>query len=84
LIKTLLYASKTLRIKEIGIAGGVSANSYLRLRLQEESEKRNYNYYIPKFEYCTDNAAMIAKVGEKKYLNKEFSSLADTLYSRKK
>ncbi len=58
-------------IKEIAIAGGVSANSELRKRLASFSQ--NHNVYIPKFEYCTDNAAMIAITGYYKYLQKDFT-----------
>ena len=63
LFKKLVKASQELNISEIAIAGGVSANSEIRSRLQEEGKKRNWNTYIPKFEYCTDNAAMIAITG---------------------
>ena len=65
-------------IKEIAIAGGVSANSYLRKRLQELSKINNYKLYIPKFEYCTDNAAMVAIAGYYKYLNREFAKQNET------
>lgn len=59
----LEMAAKDLNIKHIAIAGGVSANSGLRARLQETGEKLGWKTYIPKFEYCTDNAAMIAITG---------------------
>ncbi len=55
--------AKDLNIKEIAIAGGVSANSVLRSRLQQTGDKLGWKTYIPKFEYCTDNAAMIAITG---------------------
>ena len=58
-------------IKEIAIAGGVSANSELRKRLSSYSQ--NHNVYIPKFEYCTDNAAMIAITGYYKFLQQDFA-----------
>ncbi|HRF77518.1 MAG TPA: tRNA (adenosine(37)-N6)-threonylcarbamoyltransferase complex transferase subunit TsaD, partial [Chitinophagales bacterium] len=60
-------------IKQITIAGGVSANSYLRKRLIALGEKENWEVFIPKFEYCTDNAAMIAITGYYKFLNKQFA-----------
>ena len=66
-------ALKQENINQIAIAGGVSANSELRKRLLE-LEKENYEVFIPKFEYCTDNAGMIAIAGYYKYLNQEFSS----------
>ena len=79
LIKTLMQklkkAAKEYRVKEIAIAGGVSANSGLRRTLQEEAKKSGWNIYIPKFEYCTDNAAMIAMAAHFKYLAGEFSSI---------
>lgn len=55
------------KVNRIAIAGGVSANSYLRKQLQLLGQKLNFEVYIPKFEYCTDNAAMIAMAGAIKY-----------------
>lgn len=60
----LIAASNELGIKEIALAGGVSANSELRERLLSEGHKRNWTTHIPRFEYCTDNAAMIAITGK--------------------
>ena len=68
LIDKIEIASELTNINNIAIAGGVSANSYLRKKLLELGEKNSYNIYIPKFEYCTDNAAMIAIAGKYKYL----------------
>ncbi len=59
-------------IKHLAIAGGVSANSGLRNVLKELSKKQKFKLYIPKIEYCTDNAAMIGIVGYYKYLKKDF------------
>lgn len=59
-------------IKDIAIAGGVSANSGLRAGLQSLAQEMNWNVFIPAFEYCTDNAAMIAIAGYHKYLNRDF------------
>ncbi len=67
----LKKAIKQTGIKNIAIAGGVSANSELRKRLT--SFDKDYNVYIPKFEYCTDNAAMIAITGYYKYLQQDFA-----------
>ncbi len=61
-------------IKDVAIAGGVSANSGLRQALNEELNAGRWQVYIPKFEYCTDNAAMVAINGYYKYLNKDFAS----------
>lgn len=75
LILKLKKAAKITGIKNIAIAGGVSANSGLRDRLQEEALKNRWQVFIPKIEYCTDNAAMIAMTAHYKYLAKDFSSL---------
>lgn len=75
LMNKLKKASKETGIKEIGIAGGVSANSGLRTALQLYGEKYGWKTYIPKFEYCTDNAAMIAITAYYKYQAKEFVGL---------
>lgn len=60
LMKKLIKAAKQFGINQIGIAGGVSANSGLRKRLQAEGLKRGWQVYSPRLAYCTDNAAMIA------------------------
>nr|WP_121270964.1 tRNA (adenosine(37)-N6)-threonylcarbamoyltransferase complex transferase subunit TsaD [Pedobacter schmidteae] len=72
LLNKLKKAAVAYGIKEIAIAGGVSANSGLRNTLQDMAVKLGWNVYIPAFEYCTDNAAMIAIAGYHKYLNKDF------------
>ncbi len=61
-------------IKEVAIAGGVSANSGLRSRLKEK-EQDGWTVHIPKFEYCTDNAAMIAMAGHYEYLGNKIGAL---------
>ena len=73
LIGKLTKASLQTGISEIGIAGGVSANSGLRNGMKDEAEKRNWNLFIPEFKYTTDNAAMIGITGYYKYLRGEFS-----------
>lgn len=73
LMKKLKKASKQYGIKEIAIAGGVSANSGLREAVENAGKELGWNTYIPKFEYCTDNAAMIGITAYYKYLNKEFT-----------
>ncbi|WP_340112919.1 tRNA (adenosine(37)-N6)-threonylcarbamoyltransferase complex transferase subunit TsaD [Maribellus mangrovi] len=72
LLSKLKRAAKETGIKEIAIAGGVSANSGLRNALKKNADKFGWNLIIPKFEYTMDNAAMIAISGYYKYLNKEF------------
>ena len=82
LIQKLVKASKQTGIKDICIAGGVSANSGLRKAIVDTAKKQGWNYFIPKFEYCTDNAAMIAITGYYKYLNNEFAGLEETSSAR--
>ncbi len=82
LLKNLLAVSKETGIKQIAIAGGVSANSGLRKELDSLGKKHQWQTYIPKFEYCTDNAAMIAITGYYKFLKKEFCGLEVTPLAR--
>lgn len=72
LIHKLEKAADETGITEIAIAGGVSANSELRETLTKLGKEKGWNTYIPKFEYCTDNAAMIAVTGYHKFLKEEF------------
>ena len=74
LLDKILKASKKTNISNIAIAGGVSANSYLRKELNELGIQNNLKIFIPKFEYCTDNAAMIAIAGKYKYISKKSKS----------
>ena len=73
LMDKLKLAVKQTGIKHIAIGGGVSANSGIRKALKVGEQKFGWTTYIPKFEYTTDNAAMIAIVGYLKYLKKDFS-----------
>ena len=75
LLKKLIKASKSLGIKEIAIAGGVSANSGLREAIEAEGKRRGWNTYLPPLKFTTDNAAMIAVAGHYHYLNGEQSDL---------
>jgi N6-L-threonylcarbamoyladenine synthase len=72
LLAKLTKAAKLYGISQVAIAGGVSANSGLRKALQELAELQNWEVFIPKFEYCTDNAAMIAIAGYYKFLAADF------------
>ena len=74
LLKKLRKAARQTGIREIAIAGGVSANSVLRKEFGNMGQKEGWNTYIPKFEFCTDNAAMIAVMGYYKFLKGEFAS----------
>jgi N6-L-threonylcarbamoyladenine synthase len=84
LFDKLIKAAKEHKITQIAIAGGVSANSGLRKRLQEEGQKRNWKVFIPKFEYCTDNAAMIAITAYYHYLKNDFTDQSITVDARLK
>jgi N6-L-threonylcarbamoyladenine synthase len=72
LLAKLTKAAKLYGISQVAIAGGVSANSGLRKALQDLAEQQNWEVFIPKFEYCTDNAAMIAIAGYYKFLATDF------------
>ena len=75
LMDKLIKAAKQTGIKEIAIGGGVSANSGLRNRIQEEGKKRGWNTYLPEFKFTTDNAAMIAIAGYYHFLAGEYTPL---------
>ena len=76
LLNKLKAAALTTGIDQLCIAGGVSANSGLRKAFTEMGEKNNWKTFIPAFQYCTDNAAMIAMAAHYKYLAEEFSELS--------
>jgi N6-L-threonylcarbamoyladenine synthase len=82
LMDKIKKASKQTGIQEIAIGGGVSANSGIRTALRELGEKRGWKVYLPKFEYCTDNAVMIGIVGHYKLARKEFADLQVTAKAR--
>ena len=75
LLGRLRQASDQTGIKSIAIAGGVSANSGLRTGLLTLGESLGWKIFIPEFQYCTDNAAMIAITAHHKFLKSEFCSL---------
>jgi N6-L-threonylcarbamoyladenine synthase len=75
LLNKLKKASKQTGITQICLAGGVSANSGLRKAFTEMGQKYHWKTFIPSFEYCTDNAGMIAITAYHKYLAKQFSEL---------
>ncbi len=82
LLVKLVKAAKETGIREVAVAGGVSANSALRTALLETAKKYRWNMYIPEFAFTTDNAAMIAISGYFKYLKGEFASQDATPYAR--
>ncbi|MGQ0828821.1 MAG: tRNA (adenosine(37)-N6)-threonylcarbamoyltransferase complex transferase subunit TsaD [Bacteroidota bacterium] len=76
LMNKLKKAAQQTGIKQIAIAGGVSANSQLRNTLQQLEKELEWQVFIPNFAYCTDNAAMIAITGYYKYLKEDFTTQA--------
>ncbi len=84
LMAKLKAASQQTGIRHIAIAGGVSANSGIRKALRDAEKEYHWHTYIPKFEYTTDNAAMIGIVGYYKFLSKRFSDLSVTARARLK
>ena len=84
LFDKLQKATKQTGIKHIAIAGGVSANSEIRKVLKSKEEKLGWTTYIPKFEYTTDNAGMIAIAGYLKYIENDFSTNTTTATARLK
>jgi len=84
LIDKLKLATKQTGIKQIAIGGGVSANSGIRKALKSGEHKFGWKTYVPKFEFTTDNAAMIAIVGYLKYLENDFAEQSITASARLK
>ncbi|TVZ13812.1 tRNA (adenosine(37)-N6)-threonylcarbamoyltransferase complex transferase subunit TsaD [Maribacter sp. MAR_2009_72] len=82
LMRKLKKAVKQSGIKEVAIGGGVSANSGIRKALTDAQEKYGWKTYIPQFQYCTDNAAMIGIVGYHKFKNEIFSKQDITAQAR--
>ena len=82
LLNKLKKASIETGIKDVCIAGGVSANSGLRKTFEDVGKKHNWNTFIPAFEYCTDNAGMIAITAYYKFLEKQFSDLTVSASAR--
>ncbi len=78
----LILAAEAFGVRNIGVAGGVSANSGLRRELNDLALQKGWKLFIPKMAYCTDNAAMIASLGYKKYLRGEFSNLETPALAR--
>ncbi len=82
LMKKLIAAAKQTNIKQIALAGGVSANSGLRSALETEGKKRGWKTFIPDFQYCTDNAGMIAMAAHFKYLVGDFATQETAPFAR--
>jgi len=82
LLNKLKKAALSTGISHLCLAGGVSANSGLRKAFVEMGEKHGWSTYIPAFEYCTDNAAMIALTGYYKFLENQFAEISVTASAR--
>jgi N6-L-threonylcarbamoyladenine synthase len=82
LMNRLKKASELTKIKHVAIAGGVSANSEVRSTLRDFEQELGWTTYIPKFEYTTDNAAMIGITGHFKFLDKDFGEDTEVATSR--
>ncbi len=82
LMKKLRQAAKDTGIRQVAVAGGVSANTGLRNAFREHADRYGWEIFIPKFSYTTDNAAMIAITGYFKYLDKDFCPIDLPAYSR--
>ena len=82
LMKKLRKAAKDLKIKEVAVAGGVSANTGLRESFKDHARRYGWKVFIPKFGYTTDNAAMIAMVGTYKFQDKDFCPMEAPAYAR--
>lgn len=82
LLNKLKKAAEETGVTQVCIAGGVSANSGLRTGLEELGKKMGWQTFIPAFQYCTDNAGMIAMAAHYKYLDKDFVSLDITPTAR--
>jgi N6-L-threonylcarbamoyladenine synthase len=82
LMKKLRKAAKDLKIRQVAVAGGVSANTGLREAFLDHARRYGWKVFIPKFGYTTDNAAMIAMAGYFKYQDRDFCSMDLPAYSR--
>ncbi len=82
LLKKAERAAIDRRVRQVAIAGGVSANSLLRSELQRICDKHHWQAFIPPFKFCTDNAAMVGIAGYFKYLKGEFADISLPPYTR--
>lgn len=82
LLKKLEKAVLTSGVRQVAIAGGVSANSFLREQLLLMGQKYHWQVFIPKFQFCTDNAAMVGIAGFFKFLNHDFADISLPPYAK--
>ena len=83
LVKNFINAAKSLNIKTLAIAGGVSANSMLRRELQKKCAENNYRFYMPEKKYCGDNAAMVGAQAYYEFISGSTASLDLNAYASK-
>ena len=82
LLKKVERAAIDHKIRQLAIAGGVSANSFLRSELQRICDKHHWQAFIPPFQFCTDNAAMVGIASYYKYLKGEYADISLPPYTR--
>ena len=82
LIKKLELAVKQSGIRQIAVAGGVSANSLLRSEMVKLGQRHHWKVFVPEMPFCTDNAAMVGIAGYFKYLNGDFADISLPPYAR--
>ena len=82
LMRKLKKAAKDLKINQVAVAGGVSANSALRQAFIDYGKRYNWTVFIPPFSFTTDNAAMIAQAGYFKYLDKDFCAIDEVPFAK--
>ena len=82
LLKKVERAALDYKVRQVAIAGGVSANSFLRSELQRICQKHHWQAFIPPFQFCTDNAAMVGIASYFKYLKGDFADLSLPPYTR--
>ena len=82
LLKKFEKAALSMGIRQVAIAGGVSANSYLRSELQRIGKKHHWDVFVPKMQFCTDNAAMVGIAGYFKFLKGEYADIALPPFTR--
>lgn len=82
LLKKFEKAALAYKVRQIAIAGGVSANSYLRNGIVQLAQKHHWKAFVPTLQFCTDNAAMVGIAGYYKYLNHDFADISLPPYTR--
>lgn len=79
LVDNVIEAMKQLNLKNVVLAGGVSANRVLREMIEKRAKENNFNSYMPNLEYCTDNAAMIGSAAYYNYVSGKYYNIKDKM-----